>query len=236
MMRLRRAVALLAMLAGAPLAWAGEAPAAAQSTGAPGNAPVDVPAGTPPDVTAATPAAPPWSLALTLYPTHVHGGERYTSAIGIAERGPVHLEARVNYESVGARSAWLGWVFSGGETVTWSFTPILGGAWGTTQSFLAGFEASTTWRQLDAYIEAEVVPTTSSSDSYVYAWSELGWRPVEWLRVGLVGQRTRARGTERELSRGLLAQVTFGAVTIGAYGFDLGSSERTVMAMLGLKL
>jgi len=214
------AVAALTALLVAPLAWSGETP------------PIDAPSDAP--IEAA--ATPPWSVAITLYPTHVHGGERYTSAIGIAERGPVHLEARVNYESVGARSAWLGWAFAGGEAVAWTFTPIIGGAWGTTQSFLAGFETSATWRQLDAYIEAEVVPTTASSDSYVYAWSEVGWRPVEWLRVGLVGQRTRVRNAERELSRGVLAQVTFGPLTLGAYGFDLGSSDRTIMAMLGLKL
>ena len=217
MSRTRRAVAALAALAALALA-----PAAACA---------DVEAGGEPDA-----AAPTWTGAITLYPTHVHGGERYTSAIGIAERGPLHVEGRVNYESVGARSAWLGWVFAGGDAVKWTVTPIAGGAWGTTQSFLAGVEASAAWRQLDAYVEAEVVPTTASSDSYVYAWSEVGWRPVEWLRVGVVGQRTRVRNTDRELSRGVLAQVTFGPITVGAYGFDLGSSERTVMAMLGLKL
>jgi len=97
MTRLRRAVATLTALLIAPLAWSGDVPA--------------------PDAPGDAAATPPWSVAITLYPTHVHGGERYTSAIGIAERGPVHLEARVNYESVGARSAWLGWAFAGGGSV-----------------------------------------------------------------------------------------------------------------------
>ena len=59
-----------------------------------------------------------WDFAITAYPTIVRNGENYTSAIVIADRGPLHLEARYNYESVGARSAFVGWTFSAGEAVT----------------------------------------------------------------------------------------------------------------------
>ncbi len=54
---------------------------------------------------------PTWAFALTAYPTLVRGGENCTSAIAAADRGPLHLEARVNYESVGARSAFVGMTF-----------------------------------------------------------------------------------------------------------------------------
>ena len=61
----------------------------------------------------ASPAAKPsWEFAVTAYPTVVRGGENYTSAIAVADRGPLHLEARYNYESIGARSAFVGWTFS----------------------------------------------------------------------------------------------------------------------------
>ena len=80
-------------------------------------------------------AAKPWAFAVTAYPTVVRGGQNYTSGIATADRGPLHLEARVNYESIGARSAFIGWNFSGGDTLTWELTPLLGGAWGTTQAF-----------------------------------------------------------------------------------------------------
>ena len=72
----------------------------------------------------------------------MRGGENYTSGIATADRGPLHLEARVNYESIGARSAFIGWNFSGGDTITWELTPLLGGAWGTTQAFVPGLEAT----------------------------------------------------------------------------------------------
>jgi len=90
-------------------------------------------------------ANPSWEFAITAYPTVVRGGENYTSAIAVADRGPLHLEARYNYESVGARSAFVGWTFSGGETITWELTPLLGGAWGTTQAFVPALEASVAW-------------------------------------------------------------------------------------------
>jgi hypothetical protein len=183
----------------------------------------------------ADPAAKPsWEFALTAYPTMVRGGENYTSAIATADHGPLHLEARYNYESVGARSAFVGWNFSGGDDIKWELTPLVGGAWGTTQAFVPGLEASASWKQLDFYIEAEYVrDNRARTDSYVYAWSELGFRPVEWLRVGIAGQRTRTYSNERDIQRGPFAQVTWGPVTLGGYWFNPGSSEQVVVGMIG---
>jgi hypothetical protein len=184
----------------------------------------------------ASPAAKPsWEFALTAYPTVVRGGDNYTSAIAVADRGPLHLEARYNYESDGARSAFVGWTFSGGEAITWEMTPIVGGAWGATQAFVPGLEASVAWRQLDFYIEAEYVRDSHDhADSYFYSWSELGFRPVEWLRVGMAGQRTRAYGGERDIQLGPFAQLTLGPVTIGGYWFNPGSSEQVFVGSIGV--
>lgn len=178
---------------------------------------------------------PSWELGLTAYPTFVRGGENYASAIATADRGALHLEARYSYESIGARSAFVGWNFSGGGTVTWQLTPLIGGAWGSTRAFVPGFEASLGWRRLDVYIEAEYVrDRAEGSDSYVYAWSELGYTPLEWLRIGLAGQRTRAYGGDRDLQRGPFAQLTWGPVTIGAYWFNPGSSEQVFVGAIGV--
>jgi hypothetical protein len=177
---------------------------------------------------------PSWEFALTAYPTIVRGGENYTSAIATGDRGPLHLEARYNYESVGARSAFVGWNFSGGDEITWELTPLLGGAWGTTRAFIPALEATVAWRQFDFYVEAEYVRASSErTDSYVYAWSELGFRPVEWLRVGVAGQRTRIYSNERDIQRGPFAQVTWGPVTIGGYWFNPGSSDQVFVGMIG---
>jgi hypothetical protein len=180
-------------------------------------------------------AARTWTLALTAYPTDVRGGENYTSVIAAADHGPLHLEARYNYESIGARSAYVGWAFSGGDSLTWQVTPIAGGAWGTTKSFVAGVEASVAWRAVDFYVEAEYVPTSSADESYTYAWSELGLRAAPWLRIGLAGQRTRAYGGDREFQRGPFAQITWRAVTLGGYWFNPGANDQVFVASLGVK-
>jgi hypothetical protein len=191
----------------------------------------DEPDGSP----AAAAEKPAWEFALTAYPTAVRGGENYTSAIATADRGALHLEARANYESIGARSAFLGWNFSGGKEITWELTPLLGGAWGATQAFVPGLEASAAWGKFDFYVEAEYVRDNKQDDaSYAYAWSELGFQPFKWLRIGVAGQRTRAYGGDREFQRGPLAQVTWGPVTIGGYWFNPGSSDQVFVGMIGV--
>lgn len=175
-----------------------------------------------------------WEFAITAYPTVVRDGENYTSAIAAADHGPLHLEARVNYESIGARSAFVGWTFSGGEAVTWELTPLLGGVWGTTQGVVPGLEASAAWRRFDLYLEAEYVRDSSErTNSYLYAWTELGFRPVEWLRVGFAGQRTTVYGGDRDLQRGPFAQITWGRVTLGGYWFNPGSREQVFVGSIG---
>ena len=184
---------------------------------------------------AAPPEKPSWEFALTAYPTDVRGGDNYTSGIGVADRGPLHLEARYNYESVGARSAFVGWTFSGGETIAWEITPLLGGAWGSLHAFVPAVEASVSWRQFDFYVEAEAVrDQREHDDSYFYAWSELGYRPAEWLRFGLVAQRTRAYGGERDIQRGPFAQLTWRRVTLGGFWFNPGSKDQVFVASLGV--
>jgi hypothetical protein len=178
---------------------------------------------------------PAWEFAVTAYPTAVRGGERYTSAIATADRGPLHLEARYNYEGIGARSAFIGWTFSGGEKITWEVTPLLGGGWGEIHAFIPGVEASVAWGRFDLYIEAEYVRDRNGrNDSYLYSWNELGYRAAEWLRLGVAGQRTRAYGGDREIQRGPFAQLTWGHVTIGGYWFNPGSDDQVFVGSLGL--
>jgi hypothetical protein len=175
-----------------------------------------------------------WEFGITAYPTIVRNGENFTSAIAVADRGALHLEARYNYESVGSRSAFVGWTFSGGETVTWELTPLAGGAWGDTRAFVPGFEASVAWKQFDVYVEAEYVRDSSErDDSYFYAWTELGYRPVEWLRLGAAGQRTRAYDNERDIQRGPFVQFTWRSITIGGYWFNPGSDEQVFVGSIG---
>jgi hypothetical protein len=178
---------------------------------------------------------PTWEFSITAYPTSVRGGDNYTSAIATADHGPLRFEGRYNYESVGARSAFVGWTFSGGETITWEVRPLLGGAWGETRAFVPALEASVAWKQLDFYVEAEYVRDSGErSESYFYAWTELGFRPLEWLRVGLAAQRTRAYGGDRDIQRGPFAQATWGPLTVGGFWFNPGSKDQVFVGSIGL--
>jgi len=183
---------------------------------------------------ASRPEKPAWEFAVTAYPTQVRGGDNTTSAIAVADRGPLHLEARYGYEAKDSRSAFAGWTFSGGETVEWELTPLLGGAWGPVQAFVPGFEASLAWGKFDFYVEAEFVrDRNDSAHSYNYAWSELGFKPLEWLRLGAAGQRTRAYGGEREFQRGPFVQVSVGRATIGGFWFNPGSDDQVFVGSIG---
>jgi hypothetical protein len=208
------------------------------------SAVAEPPGVTAPPATAAqappTGAAPPangdaWEFALTAYPTDVRGGERYTSVVGVADHGSLHLEARHNYESVDATSAFVGWTFAGGDTIAWEVRPLLGGAWGSLRALVPAVEASVSAGPFDAYVEAEYVHDHGAhTDSYFYAWSELGYRPVDWLRLGFAGQRTRSYDNDRDYQRGPFVQFSVAKVTVGGYWFNPGSHEQVFVASLGI--
>ncbi|MGC2049604.1 MAG: hypothetical protein WA635_13475, partial [Gallionella sp.] len=147
-------------------------------------------------------------------------------AVAIAERGPLHLEARYNYEALDAGSLFAGWKFSGGDKLTYDLTPIIGAVFGATQGIAPGFEASVVYGITDFYIESEYMyDTNAKEDSYTYAWSELGFSPLDWLRFGLVGQRTRVYSSDRDIQRGGFAQLMTGKVTLGLYVFNPDDSD-----------
>jgi hypothetical protein len=186
---------------------------------------------------ASRPEAPAWEFAATGYWNSIKGGDSYASGIFAADRGALHLEGRANYEAVHAQSLFAGWTFSAGkeEGVSLEFTPIVGGVTGAVRGPIAGFEATIAAGKVDFYVEAEYVRDREAKEgSYTYAWSELGYTPVEWLRMGLVGQRTRAYGGDREFQRGGFVQGSWGKVTAAIYWFNPGSSDQVVIGSVGV--
>ncbi|MWL91324.1 hypothetical protein [Cupriavidus sp. SW-Y-13] len=184
-----------------------------------------------PDATAPSPV---WSVMATGFWNMPRHEGSYGSGIFAADHGSLHLEARVNYEAIHAQSAFIGWSFSGGETVQYKVTPIVGFVAGSTHGPIVGAEASLAISKFDYYIEAEYLPGTGSTTPYTYAWSELGYRPLPWLRLGFVAQRTRIYGGNREFQRGGLLQLTFGKVTGSIYWFNPASHDQVVIAAVSL--
>jgi hypothetical protein len=175
-----------------------------------------------------------WELAATAYWNMPRNEDDYGSGIFTANRDTLHLEARVDYEAIGSQSAFAGWNFSSGESIKFDVTPMLGAVTGAKRGPIAGLESTVAYGRLDYYIEAEYVRDLDDRKaSYFYAWSELGFRPVEWLRAGVVAQRSRVYGEARDIQRGGFAQLSIDKFTLGTYWFNIGSSEEIGIVSLG---
>jgi hypothetical protein len=176
-----------------------------------------------------------WSGSVTGYYYAMRDEPDFGVGVASINRGALHLEGRYNYEARDSGSVFVGWNFSGGDRVTFQFTPIFGVLFGDSRGVIPGFEASVAYGPVDFYVEAEYVADSGNHDeSYFYAWSEVGWKPTDWLRLGLVGQRTHTVHTDRDLQRGLFAQILTGSFTFGIYAFNPDSSSRYVIGALGV--
>ena len=158
----------------------------------------------------AAPAPKAWEFFASAYTYIIPDDSNYVQPTFTADRGRIHLEARYNYEAQKTGSAWFGLTFSGGETVEWELTPIIGGVFGDVDGIAPGYKGSISWRRLGLYSESEyVIDTTDTSDSFLYNWSELTYSITESLRAGLVIQRTRAYQTDRDVQRGLIVGYSY---------------------------
>ncbi|BDB24765.1 hypothetical protein CTP10_R21270 [Cupriavidus sp. P-10] len=180
-----------------------------------------------------TAEAPAWSGGVSAYLNLPKGSEAYVTGIAIAKRGALHLEARSNYEGMDAYSFFVGYNLGWGDALRLDFTPILGVVTGSTHSVVGGFEATLTGRYADAYIEFEYVPDAEPS-GYVYAWTELAWRPRDWLRLGLAAQRTRVPDNDRNLQRGVFAQVKGKHVSCAVYWFNPAAHDQIGVVSVAL--
>jgi hypothetical protein len=152
-----------------------------------------------------------------------------------ADRGLFHFETRYNYEDRDATSFFVGANFEFGDKVKLALTPMIGGVAGQTDGIIPGLEADLTWRRLEAYSEAEYVfDLNDSSSKYFYMWSELSLWPTEWLRAGVVTQRTRVYQTDRDIQRGLLVGFTLKKVDGTVYFFNPGADDHFAVVSLGV--
>ena len=175
-------------------------------------------------------SAPAWTFDAAVYTYLLPDEGNYAQPTIATDRGWLHLEARVNYEDLNTGSMWFGYNLSGGETLEWALTPLLGGVFGQTDGVAPGYTGSLSWRQLEFYSEGEYVfDAHDSADSFFYNWSELTFVPADWFRVGLVTQRTRAYETERDVQRGLLVGIIYKNLEATTYVFNPDDSKPIVV-------
>jgi hypothetical protein len=188
--------------------------------------------GVPATVPADDPVAWEFSAAVMAY--FVPDSREYVQPTFTADHGWLHLEARYNYEDLETGSAWVGYNFGGGDPLAWSLTPMLGGVFGDTTGIAPGYKGSLSWWKLELYSEGQyVIDAGDSSDSFFYNWSELTVAPWDWVRLGLVTQRTRLYESDREIQRGLLLGFSYRRLTLTGYLLDPDESRPTFIVGLG---
>ncbi len=176
-----------------------------------------------------------WEYGASLYGYFPPEDLHYAQPTVIANHGALHLEARYNYEGLKSGSAWVGWNVGTGETLRLDATLMAGGVVGDTRGVAPGYELTLSYGRFELYSEGEYVfDTDDSADSFFYDWAQLGYSPVEWLKVGLVSQRTRTYHTGLDVQRGLFAGFVYKSLTLSVYVFNPGWETPTVVTSLAL--
>ena len=179
--------------------------------------------------------SPSWEFGLSGALYVLPDEEDFVQPTFKADRGLFHFETRYNYEDRNSTSFFVGANFEFGDKVKLALTPMLGGLAGQTDGIIPALEADLSVGPFEAYAEAEYVFDLNDSESnYFYQWSELSWWPTEWLRAGVVTQRTRVYQTERDIQRGLLVGFTWKKLDGTVYFFNPGSDDHFTVVSLGL--
>lgn len=184
---------------------------------------------------AAAPASEPrWTYSLSAYTYHVDEDHDYVQPTLLLDRGPLHFEARWNYEGLDTGSLWAGWNFAFGDELSVEITPMLGAVMGETNGVAPGYRGALGWRMFEFTSEGEYLfDSEDSDDNFFFTWSELTWSPTDWLRLGGVVQRTRTYQTDLDTQRGFLLGLTFKRINVTAYWFNPDQSELTAVVGIG---
>jgi len=177
----------------------------------------------------------PWAFNLTTDGYIVPGETGYVQPVFTADHSWLHLEARYNYENLRTGSLWAGYNFTAGKKLVLTVTPMIGGVFGRTTGIAPGCEASLTYKKIEASISNEYVfDTTHKSGNFYYSWPQLTFSPVDWFRVGLVAQHTKAFHTSLDVQRGFLVGFSHKKVEFTTYIFNAGFTDPTVVLEIGV--
>jgi len=178
-----------------------------------------------------------WELSGGLYYSDPPGSEDRVTPILYADRGPLHLEARYNYEDLQTLSVFGGWTFASEEeegAPSAAVTPMLGAAFGETTGLIPALEFDVGWRALAWYAEMEqLFDLEDSDDSFFYSWSTLTWGFTDRFAAGLVVERSKLVDTDLSVQRGLALELRGARVGLSLYAYNLGSDDSYAVLALG---
>jgi hypothetical protein len=176
-----------------------------------------------------------WSFSAYAFGFIVPHSRDYFNPNLTADHGWLHLEGRYNYEALDSGSVWVGYNFSVGEELVFDITPMVGGVFGSINGVAPGYNLSLSYKRFSLSSQGEYfIDPNESSENFFYTWSELSYSPLDWLRVGLAIQRTKAYESELDIQRGFLVGFTYHKVDFTTYVFNLGWTDPTIVLALGL--
>jgi len=185
----------------------------------------------------ATPTSPgtAWSLDASAATYLLPDDDDYIQPTVAADHGALHVEGRYNYEDRNSVSGFVGWNLAFGNTVTLQLTPMFGAVVGDTNGIIPAVELDLAWRRLEFSLEGEyVIDVDNRSDRFLYNWSEGSVWITDWLRAGVVTQRTRVYKTPRDIQRGVLVGVSLSKVELAVYLFNPGSDDHFFVTSIGV--
>lgn len=176
-----------------------------------------------------------WAFSVSGLYYFIPDDKNSTTLIGTADHNRLHLEGRYNYEDRKTGSLFAGWRLEAGRKLQLAVTPMAGIVFGNTNGAAPGLELELNYKKFDYYSETEYVLDFSGLESnFLYTWGELGFSPVEPLRMGFVYQRTRLYHNDFEVQKGLFALFSFWKLTAGAYCFNPFSKDDIFIASVSI--
>jgi hypothetical protein len=170
-----------------------------------------------------------WDFNASLYSYFIHD-DFFLLPTLTADKSELHLEARFNYEDRNTFSGWIGYNFQTGEELEFTAAPMIAAVLGNINGVAPGLELDLLYSSFELYSESEYLfNIEDGSGNYFYIWTELTYSPIDWLWVGIVGQRTRAYQTELDVQRGVLAGASYSIFELAGYLFNIGNDDAYFM-------
>ena len=180
------------------------------------------------------PPSKEWDFYASVYGYLVPESRDYVNPNFTADHGALHLEARYNYEALETGSVWVGYNLNFGEKLTFEIAPMLGGVFGDLTGIAPGYSLLLSYSRFALSSQSEYFfDPGNSSENFFYTWSELTYSPWDWLRAGMVVQRTKAYKSDLDIQRGFLVGVTYKRVDFTTHVFNLGWTDPTVVLAMG---
>ena len=163
-------------------------------------------------------------------------GEYILLPVFRVDKDKLHLEARYNYEDLETFSGWVGYTFSGGNTVTYTLTPMLGGVVGNSNGMAISMLATVNFKAFEFYTEMEnLVDFNTKDNNFYYAWTDFSYSPTDWLWLGLSGQRTRLYQTDLEIQKGFFVGAGWKSWELTTYVYNVVFDDPFLLVTVGLE-